>query len=361
MYYSRTGKSHGRFSPVKKITKLPKKTTENINFYWSLFDELDDNVFVSDCLNSECIDKLIQYKSNILHIDYKYELISHDDRTSLKSYLTTYNIPARQVKIYLQDDLQVRYFTNAMPKYSKCFQVFPRHYLTVDNKLYQPTQQIKTFSVFCRRHTADRLKFFFRLYKKGILDNSHWSYQCIDQNDSESNTAVKYGNKKFDCLLPKRLVDQDTASNQDHKAVYHSLASSLIHILIETVYDQRDYTGLDSYGYDKMPTDISEKTFKAVSQKKLFLVFATPYWLEDFQFLGFKSFSPYIDESYDQEEDNEKRMQLLVKEIQRLNNLNDKSLKNLVDDCQEAVEHNYRVWKTVVDQYSDLTESKKTI
>jgi len=356
MYYSKTGKSHGRFSPVQKITKLSQKKTKNIHYYWSLFDELDNKVTVSDCLDKANIDKIKQQKSNILHIDYKYELLSHEDRTSLKSFLLMYKIPAKQVKIYLQDDLQVRYFNLVLPKYSRSFCIFPRHYLTVDNKLYKPTQPIEKFSVFCRRHTADRLKFFFQLYKKGILDNSYWSYQCIDQNDSESNTAVNYGNKKFDCILPKRLTEQDKGSNQDHKSVYLSLASSLIHILVETVFDQRDYTQSCSYGYDKMPTDISEKTFKAVSQKKPFLVFATPYWLNDFRSLGFKSFSPYIDESYDSEEDNEKRMQLLVSEIQRLNTLNDKSLKKLVEDCQESAEHNYQVWKTVVNQYRHLTK-----
>ena len=356
MYYSRTGKPRGRFKNVKKLSSLDKKNSKAfIGYYWNLFDELDDNISLFDCLDDMNLKILCKHESNTLHIDYQYEIVSLTDRNSLTNFLLTNYLPPRQVKIYVQDALQKRFFLQALPKYKESFEIFPRHYLTVSRKPYRTEMPMKNFSVFCRRHTRDRLRFFFQLYRNKILDNSHWSYQCIDPNDNENTVGVRYGNKKFDRVLPKRITEKDKASNQDHNAVYTALANSYLNIIIETVFDQTNYTNLESYDYSSMPTDISEKTFKAVSQRKPFVVFATPYWLSDFRSMGFKTFAPFIDESYDLVENNDKRMELIVRELVKLNGLSTKYLQKIINDCEEAVEHNYLVWKNMVNQYRHLT------
>ena len=62
--------------------------------------------------------------------------------------------------------------------------------------------------------------------------------------------------------------------------------------------------------------------------------------------MGFKSFSPYIDESYDTEEDCEKRMLMIVNEIKRLCNMNKEEIHEWYYSMQDILIYN---WKRIVE------------
>ncbi len=62
----------------------------------------------------------------------------------------------------------------------------------------------------------------------------------------------------------------------------------------------------------------SEKIYKPISQLLPFLVLGPKGILEKVKQQGFKTFSPFIDESYDVEENHEKRFLMLVDEVNRL-------------------------------------------
>jgi hypothetical protein len=63
---------------------------------------------------------------------------------------------------------------------------------------------------------------------------------------------------------------------------------------------------------------LSEKPFKVIAQLTPFIIVSTPFYMKKLRELGFKTFSPWIDESYDEEENHEKRMIMLSEEIKRL-------------------------------------------
>jgi len=66
---------------------------------------------------------------------------------------------------------------------------------------------------------------------------------------------------------------------------------------------------------------LSEKIFKPISNLQPFLVFGDYLTLAELRRLGFKTFEPFIDESYDLEKDPKKRMLLLEKELLKLKNM----------------------------------------
>lgn len=351
MFYSKTGKPHGRFKNVDLLHNCDNNS-EHINFYWNIFDEINQGVSLQNCIEKDQICLLKNQENVSLHIDFKFEIITYEDCETLKTFVSTHNIQSQKVVVYVQDELQKRYILSYINAKTV---IFPRHYITVDYfpKLVKKCFDNKKFSLLCRRHTESRLKFVDKLYKKKILKNSHWSYLGIDTDNNQDFSKILSNSKKGVCRkIPKKLTSHDRGKNQDTNILYNAIQSSLIHILIETVYDQTVYTGLDFYSYHAMPTDISEKTFKAVSLKKPFLVFSTSYWLHDFRYMGFKTFSPYIDESYDLIENDNKRMDTLVQEIDRLNRLSKSELENVVKNCREITEHNFQVWKTVYDKFN---------
>lgn len=63
---------------------------------------------------------------------------------------------------------------------------------------------------------------------------------------------------------------------------------------------------------------ISEKIVKAIGNCHPFVILSTPDYLKELQKLGYKTFSPYFNESYDSEKDVELRMIKAVDEIERI-------------------------------------------
>jgi len=63
---------------------------------------------------------------------------------------------------------------------------------------------------------------------------------------------------------------------------------------------------------------MSEKIFKPISNLVPFIIVSNPFFLVKLKEIGFKTFSPWIDESYDNEVDNDKRFFMILDEIKRL-------------------------------------------
>jgi hypothetical protein len=63
----------------------------------------------------------------------------------------------------------------------------------------------------------------------------------------------------------------------------------------------------------------SQTTYKPIVSLTPFIMFGSPYMMKNLREIqGFKTFSPWIDESYDEEENHEKRLYMIVDEIKRL-------------------------------------------
>ena len=93
--------------------------------------------------------------------------------------------------------------------------------------------------------------------------------------------------------------------------------------------------------FDRPGLFLSEKTFKALSNFKPFIILGQPGSLQALQDLGFKTFAPYINEKYDQMRDPSKRMSMVQEEILRLNNLSDKEFNSILFDINKICEHNF--------------------
>ena len=88
---------------------------------------------------------------------------------------------------------------------------------------------------------------------------------------------------------------------------------------------------------------LSEKIFKPVLKMHPFILASRPYSMRKFAEIGYKTFSPYIDESYDLEEDDSKRLLMIIEETKRLCNLSKTELETFLIGCKEICEYNYQV------------------
>lgn len=86
-------------------------------------------------------------------------------------------------------------------------------------------------------------------------------------------------------------------------------ADTYVHIITET-----------RFMYGSTPF-ISEKTYRPISNLQPFIMVGNYHSLRYLKEFGFKTFSPFIDESYDDEIDYKIRMQKIYSEIEKLNNM----------------------------------------
>jgi hypothetical protein len=219
-----------------------------------------------------------------------------------------------------------------------------------------PLTQFK-FSALSRNYRAWRLHVYAKLAEKNLLKDFRYSFYNIfpygevryydqetmlkdltDTNFGEVNATVT----EWITKVPYTLDASDKVLNKWGDVTYDAILAADIHLLIETHYDLFYYVPTQDRVYKRSlaPSSITEKTNKPIACCKPFIAFSTPYFLEDARQLGFETFSPYINESYDLETDNQKRLNMIVDEIERITNLPADEYSILVKNCHSIAYRN---------------------
>lgn len=86
----------------------------------------------------------------------------------------------------------------------------------------------------------------------------------------------------------------------------------------------------------------TEKTYKPIKYFQPFVMINGQYSLEHFRKLGYQTFNKYIDESYDLEPNNERRIELAIQAS--LDFINRKDLHEVIKEMYPIFEHNYNVF-----------------
>jgi len=172
-----------------------------------------------------------------------------------------------------------------------------------DNRLQRQSQDIKAnFLVYARGTTGKRA------YRKEFL--KHLTH--ID--------SVQVGS------FAQYEVLGESSATYDHYDFSHTNCS----IILETVFDQRVH--------------LTEKTLRPIACGHPFLVLNGPGALEIIRSYGFKTFEPFINESYDKEQDSNKRMHMVLKEMQRINSLSKQEQTNIWKECNLIAEYNKQLF-----------------
>lgn len=218
--------------------------------------------------------------------------------------------------------------------------------ITLEDKPYE-----KTFLNFNRRWRHQRPTLVALLYSIGILDKGFVSLgPCDDNNDW--NTVWHW-------------IETQNATNEeiskllaDNKSAIHNLPSMYLDYSDLTVnrpdIEPHSTDRLYSNSYFSIVTEtnfyknqpgrfVSEKVFKPIAQRHPFVLVSVPRTLELLRELGYKTFSPWIDESYDLETDDNKRLLMIVREIERLSNLTPDKLTVYLNNVRDICDHNLNV------------------
>ena len=99
----------------------------------------------------------------------------------------------------------------------------------------------------------------------------------------------------------------------------------------------------ESFFYDESETlSLTEKIFKPIINFQPFIFFTTKGTLQLMRDLGFKTFEPFIDESYDQQMDNNKRLLQAYEQVKRLCKMSKEEIHNWYWSMEEILIHNHK-------------------
>lgn len=210
----------------------------------------------------------------------------------------------------------------------------------LDNTKLRP----KKFLCFNRSMRSHRYYIAYMAMKHNLLDNSIFSFVNIPDNlahikdNIESLLGSRITDEDFNNLMSILPYEIDTnhltadekrgfVTDNNKKEWY---TDTYFHIISETSF----HGPIDNSPF------FSEKTYRPIINLQPFIMIGDFGSLQQLRNLGFKTFSPYIDESYDLEQDYTTRMQMIQKEILKLNALSHRELHELYYSMKDILIYN---------------------
>jgi hypothetical protein len=230
---------------------------------------------------------------------------------------------------------------------------------------YKPGPRKKTFLCFNRRYNDHRLMLYLAIVQRGIIDQCYYS---MDKTQPEANRSFvencKYLLSRFpdmglasddvlsaDKLLPLILDNPNfNTYPMEHSVdpVKHLYDTSLINIVTET------------YFFNKI-IHITEKTYKPIAFMQPFILVAAAGSLQHLKDMGFKTFSNFWDESYDQELDDKKRFKKITALIQSISDWTEEEKTEFTFKVKDIVNYNAAQLNTMQDiEIGNLVEKYGT-
>lgn len=188
------------------------------------------------------------------------------------------------------------------------------------NRDISPRKFKKHFLFMNRVRKSWRWEFFTNLYWRDILKNSYWSWAAHEKDDP----------------LHKTVEGIPIEGDDDYRemGVIDAFADSFVSIVPETFFDG---------GLANEATFITEKTEKCFCAGSPFILLSTPYFLENLKRLGFKTFSDFWDEDYDEILDSTERMNRVIQIIEEINSRSLEDLEKMYLEMIPILKHNQQL------------------
>lgn len=177
----------------------------------------------------------------------------------------------------------------------------------------------KDFLLLTRHWKLHRILLLSQLHKLG-LENNLVSWEKSYYNHLYIEKLLEYDdNKEFADLVTNTSKYIDVEDLTKIKGIEYENKKMYLDTYISIVTESIFFTEMDSNLDVNFPTGfLSEKIWKPIGHCQPFILagpsFSLKYIKERY---GFKTFHPYIDETYDTEDDNFKRLKLIQKEIEK--------------------------------------------
>ena len=224
---------------------------------------------------------------------------------------------------------------SAEPVYYWCHGIIARdwyRFAESDPRLNRQKNSKDTFLIYCRAWSGTReyrLKFLQILIDQQLIN--HCKTSVLQHDQGYDLLTYKCNNSNFQpdnaqlCAVPINL--ESAVASADYCA--EDFANTDISIVLETIADDTKI-------------HLTEKTLRPIACGHPFMLIAGPGSLEYLRSYGFKTFAPWINESYDQEPNIVKRMKMVTAEMERIQSMPVSDRKYLLFQLQTITQFNKR-------------------
>lgn len=186
-----------------------------------------------------------------------------------------------------------------------------------------------------------RVSLLARLAQQNILDRGSVSFhadldgvlEIIDRAHSEMSPTSRDLITNYitpATCLPRKLDDVIADGNLSAHFGYHEYRlwqRSLLHVVTETVFYEPKL-------------HLTEKVFKPIVAQRPFILVAAPGNLRYLKSYGFQTFGSWIDESYDDIQDSDQRLDAIASEVARFAAMSIPELTRVHQDMQPVLAYN---------------------
>ena len=191
------------------------------------------------------------------------------------------------------------------------------------NHIINKKNRDKTYLCYNRAIRLHRLKLLNKIIEKNILNDGYVSFGIINYN-----TNLKFFSKELIDSLPLKFDSTNLNKNQAFDLTIQDYLNTYISVVTETTFIKNEIF-------------ISEKICKPLFALHPFIIVSCPGFLKFLKSIGYKTFSKWIDESYDNEINLNKRINKITNQIKILTEKSHDELKNMLVDMLPTLIHNH--------------------
>jgi hypothetical protein len=324
---------------TQKILNLKSLTI----FFWEIMGVSVDGINGGEIPASVPLDKY-----RLIDLESVTKFVRSNKLTNVTVYTCEYNIQK---------------FQNKYPEVTlKCFDIFLRslkhskQFKNINNNVikpfwcgnwrYMPSRHIIT--AYLQQYPGNYSWHLSCTYD--VVEKNNWfDFEKLKSNNVQQYTKLKQGIDFLEHTSLKIDIDIETkavtscsvfctpAIDEGPKTaeLIKSYEESFCAIVTETIF-------ATPLAY------VSEKTTRAMCANLPFILVAGPNSLEYLKKLGFKTFDRWWDESYDQEQDHEKRILMIMDLIDYIGSKSINDLKDIYTDMKEVLDHNSELFRNFV-------------
>lgn len=226
----------------------------------------------------------------------------------------------------------------------------------------------KTFLCYNRRYKPHRTDLYILFCKFGLLNSSFYSMPKKSTNDTtHSNKHIDFvSNYKLEeastydaiAATKKMFKSSDIMNNDKMNELYSTLPAvidsrkdlkDMIKIVDneQAVYDSTLLSVITESNFYSQDVFYTEKTWKAIANKHPFILVGPKHSLKYLKSLGYKTFSDFFDESYDDIENPTARLMTIVKLCRDIEDWDFNKKRNFFNESVNITEYNFNLLKSV--------------
>jgi hypothetical protein len=289
--------------------------------------------FHNNCTQYKINPKQIIYITGDMDVDRKYKLWCSGKGITDQMCMIPY--PHFETAVFTNDNNRTKIFgLSKLPDFNDQYKYKKKNLAT-----------IKNFNALQKRPRAHRMWLFKELFINNLLENTISSMNWFKWNHTFYMNRTMDVNEYEQAIKHCPMLPPYTGSYEEELAIFEGGDSAKYQMEFNTqITLDTWFSVISEASFGEDTCFISEKTFKLICVHHPFIIFGNKNSLHYLRELGYKTFHPYIDETYDTLECWD-RLDAIIKSIQKINAMSQDEKLKWFEKMKPILEHNYKVMK----------------